>query len=395
MNYHFCVDDKFINKFIVEAENISNDNIFVFVFEKSTAKHVKYEKGISAPFGSENLMKIIEEIKAKDKVFFHPYMQQFSNTIVKNIPKETKVYAIFWGAEFLQLPSYCGYNNKMSKFLYESKTLAYVKQTTPKPSQGIIRSFIESIKKMNLLIFPYRIFYYRINEWKNIKMRSEFLKRVTAVCHWNQLDIDILERLYKVPIKYIKFCNALFADSGVVLPERQTKKEVLILLGNSDTPTNNHFESFELLKKFKDNEIKIYCPLNYHKQDYAFLIAKRGKEIFGDKFIPILDFIPRDEYFHMINNVDICFMNHKRTQAAGNISVLIRKGAKIFLNKKSTIYHLFKDLGLKVYTTEEIVDISFSELQKNQESHISLKNYQLHNDYMLNGRTEELEKLLK
>ncbi len=391
MNYHFCVDDKFINKFIVDAQKVSNGNVFVFVFQKNIAKHVKFDKGIEAPFGSKNLKRVIKEIKVEDKVFFHPYMQQFSNDIIKNIPKETKIYTIFWGAEFLQLPANCGYNNKIGEFLYEPKTLEYIKKTTPKPQIGIT----STIKSMNFKKILHRIFYYRINEWKNNKIRSEFLKRITAICHWNQLDIDVLEELYKVSIKNIKFCNGVFTESGTILPKRKIKNEVLILLGNSDTPTNNHLEALELLKKFKDDEIKIYCPLNYHKQDYAFLIAKRGKEIFGDKFIPILDFIPRDEYFHMINNVDICFMNHKRTQAAGNISVLIRKGAKIFLNKKSTIYHLFKNLGLKVYTTEEIVDISFSELQKNQESHISLKNYQLHNDYMLNGRTEELEKLLK
>lgn len=395
MNYHFCVDDKFIDKFILDANEVSDNNIYIFVFEKNNAKYVKYKGGIYAPFKSNKFIEVITKITQDDKVFFHPYMQELSNKIIHSIPKRTKVYTMFWGSEFLQLPPNCGYNNKISKFLYEPKTLQYVKKTTPKPLKGIFKSLIESIKKLNPKIFIFRLFYSKMNEWKYMKTRRDFLKRITAICHWNRLDVDILEKLYNTKVQQKKFCYDVFIDSVTELPERSIKKELIILLGNSDTPTNNHLEAFDLLKKFKDDNIKIYCPLSYHKKEYAYFIAKKGEEFFGDKFIPILDFLPVEKYYEMINDVDICFMNHNRTQAAGNILVLIKTGAKIFINSKSTIYKLCKNLGIKVYATDDILNLSFEELQKNQEKDISLKNYKLFKDYLLRDKLENLQNLLK
>lgn len=398
MNYHFCIDAIFIDDFICDAESTSTENIYVFLFEGS-AKFIKSDKGINVGLKSKELDEVIAKIKEEDKVFFHPYLQQISNDIVAKIPQETKVYTMLWGFEFLMLPENCGYDNKFETFLYEPLSLEYIQTTRSKPSEEIKNNIKYSIRNVNPKLFLRTLYnafnYYGGNEKKTIiQVRRNFLKRLTSVCHWNQFDIDILENLYGIPIRHSDFSYSIGASTLEIKEIKQTSK-LTIFLGNSDTITNNHLDALEILKKFKHNNIKIYCPLNYVKGEYAEHIAMKGKKLFGDKFIPLLEFLPRDEYYDVMSSVDICFMHHKRTQAGGNILAFVKKGKKIFLNKHSTIYKLYKKLGMKVYSTEEFSNYLFEELITPQEKNISIDNVKKMNAYFEKDKLRNLKKILK
>jgi len=45
--------------------------------------------------------------------------------------------------------------------------------------------------------------------------------------------------------------------------------------------------------------------------------------IFREKFKPLVDFIPFDEYLNLLAKVDIAIFNHKRQQTMGNITTLL------------------------------------------------------------------------
>ncbi len=370
MNFHFFIDDKFIDDFIQEADAVSTNNVYVFTFDKP-AKYVKSNRGIYANYHSEALDAILQTIQASDRVFIHWYHQKVLG-ILQSIPAQTTVYAMFWGGDFLEYPLRCGTNTHLSSFLFDAKSYGvYKKQYADYVRHQIKKVVRQEYKEgawKNILSLPFKLKskFYPIfsgpNYRKIKKEREQFLQRVSAICHWNQHDIQLLETLYGVQLNHKNFIYA----TGELLrtkaaQEFDEKKEMVIWVGNSDTLTNNHLEAFDVLSSLKQENIKVICPLNYGNKTYANLINKNGKEVFGDRFVGLLDFIQRESYFQLMDSVDICLMYHNRSQAGGNIFAFLQKGKKVYLKANSTIYLLLKELGFHIFSELELAKQSYEQ----------------------------------
>lgn len=122
-----------------------------------------------------------------------------------------------------------------------------------------------------------------------------------------------------------------------------------ILLGNSADPSNNHDELFERLIPFKSENVLMYCPLSYGQPEYAKRIAELGKELFGNKFIPLLEFMPFEKYLALLGQIDIAVFAHKRQQALGNTITLLGLGKKVHMRSDVTPWALFDQLGVEVF----------------------------------------------
>jgi hypothetical protein len=177
-----------------------------------------------------------------------------------------------------------------------------------------------------------------------------------------------------------------------------SKKEntVNIYLGNSDTPTNNHLDALQLLSKFKDNDIKIICPLNYENKKYAKDIANLGNKLFGDKFLPLFEYIDREKYYALLQSIDVSVMFHNRTQGAGNIIALLKGGVKVYIKSCSTICTLFKELNIHFSTEKEIEKEMFETFSKPLESKKITQNAKILDDFFLKDeiRIANLKKIL-
>ncbi len=133
-----------------------------------------------------------------------------------------------------------------------------------------------------------------------------------------------------------------------------------IQVGNSATTTNNHLEVLSLLSKFKDENIRIYIPLSYGEQSYAEEVIRYGKDVFGDKCIPIQQYMSFEEYYKLNHKMHIGIFNMKRQQAMGNINALMQFGCKIYLKKDFLLWDFFaKDLGCAVGEIGEISNMDF------------------------------------
>jgi len=148
---------------------------------------------------------------------------------------------------------------------------------------------------------------------------------------------------------------------------------VNILVGNSADPTNNHAEVFEIIKKYQDQNIKIYCPLSYGQPDYAKQIAKLGAELFGYKFIPLLDFMPYEEYLELLGQIDIAVFAHKRQQAMGNATTLLGLGKKVYMRSDVTPRRVYSNLGVKVFDLDklDLQPINSDEATRNSQAVLS------------------------
>lgn len=128
-----------------------------------------------------------------------------------------------------------------------------------------------------------------------------------------------------------------------------------ILIGNSATPTNNHLEAFTLLAAQDLGDRKLIVPLSYGLPQYRDAIVARGHAIFGNRFVPVCDYMPLTEYNDLISQCSIVIMNHRRQQALGNIGAMLHRGAKIFLDSTAPLYSYFKERGAYVFPVTDIV----------------------------------------
>ena len=126
-----------------------------------------------------------------------------------------------------------------------------------------------------------------------------------------------------------------------------------ILVGNSATPTNNHFEVFELLSKFSLEERKIITPLSYGNKVYAEKVKRLGDNMFKDNFFPITEFMTLEKYNKVIQQCGVVIINTYRQQAVGNILSMLWMGAKIYLDNKNTFYKYLKRKGFFIYSIND------------------------------------------
>ena len=131
-----------------------------------------------------------------------------------------------------------------------------------------------------------------------------------------------------------------------------------ILLGNSSTPSNNHFEALEFLSKLDIKDRVIISPLSYGDKKYGELVAEKGIALFGNKFRPLKEFMPLAEYNQIIMSCNIVIMNNIRQEAFGNILTALMFGATVYLNNENTIYQYLVSLGVKIFSINEHFDSS-------------------------------------
>jgi dTDP-N-acetylfucosamine:lipid II N-acetylfucosaminyltransferase len=134
-------------------------------------------------------------------------------------------------------------------------------------------------------------------------------------------------------------------------PERMCGPDILV--GNSATPTNNHLELFDALAALDLTGRRLVTPLNYGNESYGQEIARIGRGRFGDAFVPLLHFLPLDEYYHRIGNCGTVLMNHVRQQAGTTVATALYKGAKVFLRNENPLLSFYRKLGMTVRSIQD------------------------------------------
>lgn len=158
------------------------------------------------------------------------------------------------------------------------------------------------------------------------------------------------------------------------------KKNKSIFLGNSSTPTNNHADVLSLLFKdeFKSQFDVIFCPLSYGIFEYGQLIKNLGRDLFGDRFKPLSDFIPIEDYINLSLQCPVVIMNHIRQQGTANSAIAIWNGATLFLREENPLYTLYKQRGLKIFSVQQLEKnpellsyrLTYHEIKRNREIHL-------------------------
>ena len=344
---HIMPDDKFIDDFIRMSENYNADYSSYLILIHNEPKYVKSQNKdinflrVNSEF--ELNQNLIDELNKCKVIILHSFNWKYLN-FIKHIAKEIKVIWLFWGID--------GYNAIPKSKYSSSDTLAmqYTNSLT-----GILKSYV-------------RLF---LNNFipKKQKACREIIKRVDFCATLVKDDINLAKKINpKIEELYFNYFN----ETGYNIFEIE-KSEISngnILLGNSANPSNEHSSALKHLLNINFKG-KIYCPLSYSGTEvYINNVIKLGKRLFGDRFIPLTEFLKYKEYSKIISDCDIVLMNHIRQQAVGNIFKSVCLLKPVILNKKSYLRSTFFEWGIKIYdynilTNLEIVKLS--DLEKNRE----------------------------
>lgn len=346
MNLHLMSDNKFLDNFIKVSEELQNNNNKYVVYKAQKDKHLKYIKSSEVEiklWGTEKFDELVKKVFEYDKVFIHCLKEEAVEFINNLPPIRPKIYWIFYGFDFFTPQLF--YN-----FLFDNKTKEIFWQNN-KIGRYLPKIIFEKL--------------YSLTKFKSKLKKAKAISQIDYFMHWNDKDLSFINKYYPNEMEFLEF-NYLGTQGDMEYIEKlnnnasldtNTNLETKILVGNSATPTNNHLDIYEILKaELCLKNFSIYSLLSYGSPKYKDSICDLGKMIFGDKFNPITDFMELRTFYKFLQTMNVGIFGSNRTQAAGNIFVLILLGKKVFLKKENTIFQMLKEKGLFIYSIEDIND---------------------------------------
>ncbi|NSL88694.1 TDP-N-acetylfucosamine:lipid II N-acetylfucosaminyltransferase [Chitinophaga sp. Mgbs1] len=370
MNYHLMVDDKFINDFISDAEKAApGNNIYIIDGLQENARHVKNPLAVFAPYHTSAFRELTKNMTGSDKVFIH-WTSESAISFVLSLPAEIIVSMFFWGGDIVEIPF-----TRFKQVVYGPKSLQYFEKYEERAM--VEWNLLKPVRTYKT--FRNRYIRYPKEQRKIAKRRERFFKRLNYFFNWSEIDFEWIRKHFQTDAAF-----GFFFYNFNPKPEPDTFRSggaqgstgiTTILLGNSDTASNNHQEALEVLAKFRHEPIKLIIPLNYGDRRYGDMIEQQAISIFGkDKVQAIRGFMNREDYYRQLDEVDIAFMFHYRTQAAGNTLALLYRGKKVFLHHNSTVYQFLKEKQIHVWDAATAADMSFEEFSRPIQSAAAAEN---------------------
>lgn len=185
-------------------------------------------------------------------------------------------------------------------------------------------------------------------------LRAFVIKRMGYLVTYIPGDVALAREWYGAKGEYRECLMYLsnIVDEQFIANEFERKEPanetINIIVGNSADPNNNHIEILIKLAGYKNDDIRLLVPLSYGDKKHAEKVISYGRQEFGEKFEPLTNFIPINEYQEILRATHIAVFNHRRQQAMGNTITLLGMGKTVYLRSDVTQWSLFKELGVVV-----------------------------------------------
>lgn len=331
MILHIIDDEKFLNKAVKLFEDIFPEKNVFLVGVQPSSKEGLYSTAIRADNvfylktnSREYYTTFNANLDGTELLFFHNLYKEYKLKLEPRIPSNKKVAWYFWGAELY------GLNNKVNNLMPLTSD-AYIRSLSS--SQYMRKQIFAKLKK----VYTWHLFK------KILKKKVDYI--LTNITE----DIELLGEYVENSSKRGWFT---YFSHDLELQKVSNTNKRHILIGNSSSETNNHFDAFELLCTKNIESKKVYIPLNYGKALYRDIVIKKAKALFKEKACPIINFLTLEDYYSIINSCAILIMNHKRQQAFNTIMLAIASGCKVFLREENTIYLHLKREGFRIFSIQ-------------------------------------------
>lgn len=369
---HICPDHNFVeNSRLIFERYFSGENIFIVNSNANKLNMIKNDADfIKIRLAEKNSINELDNIckqnNIKAIVLHGISVCEYPIVAVLKKKYKCKVYWIFWGFELYQL---LGYENNYP--LIDKKFSLFDRETYWLPN------FISKIlRKVTKNYLP-----------KTVK---KLLPYIDYFCFWNREDYNLLLKYYPSSIQFKFFAyEANYKDlmGSNMYPLKRTVSEK-IMINHQASFYGNHNTVFNKIANIdKNNLFTKIVPLSYGNKIIKEKILKIGTELFGDKFHPILRYLPKDEYFNKINDVDIAIFGQRRQEASGNIIQMLKNGVKVFLRNDNNLLKYYRNQGYLIYSFEDdlleiddLTPLSMSEKEHNRKCY--LRNMIFYDDFM-------------
>lgn len=353
MNYHIMVQDKFIDSFIDDVYAIGEEagNVFWLRGQKGDTDYIRTNKQVT--YIGSNLNDIanrLQQLESTDNVFVHWY-DNWIASVIHTLPN--RLFVIFWGGEFFNEP--LSYH---LHWLFDAKTLDYEKKAL-----NIKLIWRKNIFQVFQHLLRIRAFYRK--GLHQAELKNKQIGRIDYLISSgiNTFDINkAKEHFPALRAKHLPGFYSLNVDLSVNVTRkiRIPNRNIKLLLGNSATTSNNHLDAFEQLRNVPN--IEVYCPLSYGDIPYRNKVIDAGRAIFGNNFFPIIDFMPSNEYATFLNDMDVVYMYHNRSQAFGNIVMAIAMGKPVFMKPSNSLKQSVEAMEIRVYDATQVQRISLEQI---------------------------------
>lgn len=330
MLLHLFNDEKIMNRTIQNFEEaLPNQNIFVCIMKGDNPKYVSKELGVIFTDLSSPLK---EDLGCVTTVIIHLLFEDKIVFLEQNRLLDRRIFWIEWGMDL--------YNS----LLFHAGFPMFYNYYKEYGRKNVVKSFIK-----------YQILKYR--EPEDTRIINFVNKYVTDVNMMSE-EVDLWKKYINKNASFVNHEEFFYYPIDEILGTALIDKEAngnYILVGNSASNTNNHKYVFEYLQKMDLKEKQIVCPLSYGgwSQGQRNELKDYAKSLFGDRFVPLMDFLPLDQYNMIMSQAEVCIYGSWRQEAFGNILIGLYLGAKVFMSNKSPLFKEIKRLGLIVFEIEK------------------------------------------
>ncbi|MED4454446.1 TDP-N-acetylfucosamine:lipid II N-acetylfucosaminyltransferase [Metabacillus fastidiosus] len=333
-NLHLVIDSPYTEKIVRFVNQHFSYQKHSFILVTENKEYLQYVR----PGDFENLYilssnkdkeKINQLLGNSSKIFIHYLHDEYCKIIANNEIKG-EIHWVLWGGDLY---------NYINFELYD--------ETTKKLMQLNSNNSLYS---------------------KNV-YRRKAIRKVDYVLTWIKQDYELLTNHYITAAKFKLFSYPQTFNETIELYQKGEKSDAirhkenyLFMVGNSGDPSNNHLEVLSALSKYKDESFSVVLPLSYGFQEYIEYVISKGYEMFGNRFIPIREFMSEANYIKLLDQVDVAFMNHNRQQATGNILLLLGLNKKIYMKNSSAVFQTLVDEKYTIYDIQDLEYMKFEQL---------------------------------
>ena len=321
MILHLVFDDKFAD-YAIRQFLPFGDSEFVTVVDGPRRKFNYIQQKDKVRIlrrKSDEYLSFLDHLSDYKAVLLHGFYSSWQVDVVRHAPAQLKVCWVFWGGDMYQRPDICdSYLSKSSLFLQRIRDMF-----KEKTQQGYIVPFD---------VFS-RVDYLLDDSFENYE--------------------DVKRYIHKPDLKYLWYTYYSIEDTvGEALMQSKASGQNL-MVGHSACIRTNHINGFSAVKRLNLKGHCVISGMSYGEMWYRNLMLHFGRILFGKKFKPLLDFMPREQYNKVLCSCPIQVMPAYKPEGMGNCLTAIWLGAKVFFYERNLKYQYFKRLGLNVFSIDK------------------------------------------
>lgn len=351
MILHLAYDEKVISRTIDYFEEaLPGQNTFIILSKKKNGQYVKTDNPFVyfSKYNTKHFWHIVGDISQYHHIIYHFLWPEMVDFTLKTTPKCSITWMV-WGAD-------------LYKYLLE-----------PKGFQ--LYAYPEDIANTRSLLQKLRTPFSQLKAKYNLHRRIKAIKKIT---HVGILDTDLkLLKKYYPEFSHLKQKQFFYYPIDDILKNVSLQGELghNIIVGNSASYTNNHRYVFEKLLNSDLGSRQVIVPLSYGAgKDYVINLGK----ILGERFHPITDFLPLEEYNKLLTSADTFIYGSFRQEAFGNILVALYLGGTVFLEERNPLYSECRNSGYIIFSMDQLsskINYRLSEEEKQINRQLIHKNF--------------------